>query len=416
MVIKLSLSFPFPFIFLSFPFLLISLSFPLSFTIRSKTPPGGNVRTATHTQHPPPQANSTNSAGSTPSTAPRRRALVGRRALHGVPPAFPTYARPAEVGAFSLNARREFLPSRAALRRMRPVAGDGVTRDTVRGGGTAAAPAPLKLGVDLEEGFARRVERDPNKREYLDHLLVFLRHARAHTDPAARGVRGATAAAAAATVKAGVGSGIATGKTSASGSAAATPATGTASQSQSAPPAATTAATAAAPASTPAVDYAKPFGCDVVCWRGLLTKIMVAATETRSSLRFAAARVGTAVYLCEFETAEHAAERQSENERERRTSYAGYRFESYATVDMDDKDEKSKTGASGQSGRSAQSAESLVPPPVNTNEAFCSVVSARLGKLRLLLGGEVDCEDQAGRYLELKTCFEHTRHRRGFTL
>lgn len=125
---------------------------------------------------------------------------------------------------------------------------------------------------------------------------------------------------------------------------------------------------------------------------------MVAASEVRCSLRLAAARIGGSIYLCEFETEEHKAERSSETETQRRTSFAGYRFERFATMPGPDAPPETDEA------------------PVNNNEGFCSVVTAKLGDLRVLLGGEVDCEDDEGQYLELKTCFEHTRHRRGFTL
>lgn len=41
--------------------------------------------------------------------------------------------------------------------------------------------------------------------------------------------------------------------------------------------------------------------------------------------------------------------------------------------------------------------------PVNTNTQWCSIVKTRLGSSRLILGGEVDCVDEQGRMVELKT-------------
>lgn len=141
--------------------------------------------------------------------------LIGRAEFQSAPMRFPPYARPLEIGSFGLDGQRRMSIGRALLRRFRMP----------------------ELHVDLEHGFERFVERDPNRPEYLDNLLEFLRFASANEMPEARGMRAAK--------KEKEGS---TGKKD-------------------------EAAAAAAAAACLPMRWEKPFDCDVVCWRGLLTKV-----------------------------------------------------------------------------------------------------------------------------------------------
>jgi hypothetical protein len=145
--------------------------------------------------------------------------LIGRAEFQSAPMRFPPYARPVEVGTFGLDGQRRMFMGRALLRRFRMP----------------------ELNVDLEQGFERFVERDPNRPEYLDNLLEFLRFASANESPEARGLR--------VTKKEKEGSAGKTGEATASAASA--------SQASACPP----------------MRWEKPFDCDVVCWRGLLTKV-----------------------------------------------------------------------------------------------------------------------------------------------
>ena len=65
--------------------------------------------------------------------------------------------------------------------------------------------------------------------------------------------------------------------------------------------------------------------------------------------------------------------------RHRQQSYYGYAFESYstsATPIASHDPEKQPNGWSGN---------------INTNVQWCSVVKTKLGSVRLIIGGEVDC-------------------------
>lgn len=135
--------------------------------------------------------------------------LIGRAEFQSAPMRFPPYARPLEIGSFGLDGQRRMSMGRALLRRFRMP----------------------ELHVDLEQGFERFVERDPNRPEYLDNLLEFLRFASANETPEARGLRAAKKAKEGSTAK----------KDEA--------------------------------AACPPMRWEKPFDCDVVCWRGLLTKV-----------------------------------------------------------------------------------------------------------------------------------------------
>jgi len=66
------------------------------------------------------------------------------------------------------------------------------------------------------------------------------------------------------------------------------------------------------------------------------------------------------------------------NTRQRSQTYYGYAFESYCTSDTPTRD-ASTSGPPGWGG------------DVNTNIQWCSVVRTKLGDMRMIIGGEVDC-------------------------
>lgn len=65
--------------------------------------------------------------------------------------------------------------------------------------------------------------------------------------------------------------------------------------------------------------------------------------------------------------------------RNRLQTYYGYAFESFATSTTPNPSDDTSRQPNGWSG------------DVNTNVQWCSVVKTKIGNLRLLVGGEVDC-------------------------
>ena len=71
--------------------------------------------------------------------------------------------------------------------------------------------------------------------------------------------------------------------------------------------------------------------------------------------------------------------REPSHPRQRQQTYYGYAFVSYctsATPNPADDKERLRNGWSGD---------------VNTNVQWCNVVKTKLGEMRLIIGGEVDC-------------------------
>lgn len=102
---------------------------------------------------------------------------------------------------------------------------------------------------------------------------------------------------------------------------------------------------------------------DFVCFRGLLTKVMI-TPFTREDWRVCAMRFQRTVYLWSFEE-----ERDFPNKE--KFVFWGYNFENY--VFSRSPHEKPDTGR-----------------PVNANEEFCVMFSTRIGDFSILYGAEVD--------------------------
>ena len=84
------------------------------------------------------------------------------------------------------------------------------------------------------------------------------------------------------------------------------------------------------------------------------------------------------------------------NPRRRMQTYFGYAFESYSTSGTPDPKEDPDKEPNGWGG------------DVNTNVQWCSIVKSKLGDLRTIIGGEVDCvlgryTGQPDTFVELKT-------------
>ncbi|CAD6184380.1 unnamed protein product [Caenorhabditis auriculariae] len=128
---------------------------------------------------------------------------------------------------------------------------------------------------------------------------------------------------------------------------------------------------------------------EFVSWRGLLTRIAVTPYDQRDSWRFRAARRLGVVFLNEEETEEKKKKKENISVREKHMCFWGFKFEQYMTVS--DKEEMPDT-----------------KQPVSNREEFANVIRSNLraddgGNLKMLYSAEIDCLDDQGLPVELKT-------------
>ncbi|XP_053329060.1 decapping and exoribonuclease protein [Spea bombifrons] len=135
----------------------------------------------------------------------------------------------------------------------------------------------------------------------------------------------------------------------------------------------------------------RPVDRDFVTWRGHLTKILCTPYESQEDWLLAVTLFKGTLYISERETESARKKRQERTSQQDRLTYSGYKFESYMCADSPD-------------GRPSSSGV------INTNEAFCSVLLARLSSHSILVSGEVDCCDLSASgpkppscYVELKS-------------
>lgn len=133
---------------------------------------------------------------------------------------------------------------------------------------------------------------------------------------------------------------------------------------------------------------------DFVCWRGLLTKLLVTPYENRDGWMIGVTLFNGTYYLCEFETEEKRQQRKATTQRQDKMCCWGWKFEQYLTAG-------NPTGT--------PDTES----PYNNCEAFCTVVRSRLNEHSLVFAGEVDALSETTRdgkehqhYVEMKTTRE----------
>eukprot|EP00079_Xenopus_tropicalis_P028834 XP_012823852.1 PREDICTED: decapping and exoribonuclease protein isoform X1 [Xenopus tropicalis] len=157
----------------------------------------------------------------------------------------------------------------------------------------------------------------------------------------------------------------------------------------------------------------RPIDRDFVTWRGHLTKLLCTPYETQEGWLLAVTLFKGTFYISERETEAARKKREERTQEQERLMYSGYKFESYICADgpygsdqMDILQDNLKLRTVPDS-PDRQPSQSAV---VNTNEAYCSVLLARLTSHSLLISGEVDCTDPSARssippssYIELKT-------------
>ncbi|ESK95351.1 protein rai1 [Moniliophthora roreri MCA 2997] len=131
----------------------------------------------------------------------------------------------------------------------------------------------------------------------------------------------------------------------------------------------------------------------VVAWRGVITRIMTAPYEERDGWEMNVMVMDGTMYLEEHLTDDKLHEKNNVEERHRRAMYYGYAFESYSTWETPFNDNPAPNKWGGD---------------VNTNVQWCSVVRTKLGDMRMVIGGEVDCvrgkySGRTDEFVELKT-------------
>ncbi|TFK40441.1 RAI1 like PD-XK nuclease-domain-containing protein [Crucibulum laeve] len=141
-------------------------------------------------------------------------------------------------------------------------------------------------------------------------------------------------------------------------------------------------------------------GVGVVCWRGVMTRILTAPYEDRDGWEMNVMLVNGTLYFEEHLSDEKLKDKNNMAPRQRLQTYYGYAFESYCTSET-------------QTRRSSSSPSYPDAPfgwsgDVNTNVQWCSVVRTKLGDTRMIIGGEVDCvrgkyTGKTDSFVELKT-------------
>ncbi|KAM8952762.1 decapping and exoribonuclease protein [Pelodytes ibericus] len=130
----------------------------------------------------------------------------------------------------------------------------------------------------------------------------------------------------------------------------------------------------------------RPVDRDFVTWRGHLTKILCTPYETQEGWLLGVTLFKGTLYISERETEAARKKTEERTTQQDRLMYSGYKFESHLCADSPD----TKPNASGV---------------VNTNEAFCSVLFARLSTHSFLLSGEVDCCDPSASNANPPSCY-----------
>ncbi|GHJ88422.1 hypothetical protein NliqN6_4824 [Naganishia liquefaciens] len=152
----------------------------------------------------------------------------------------------------------------------------------------------------------------------------------------------------------------------------------------------------------------------IVTFRGMLTRLLVAAFTDRDSWEMNALAFDGNVYLEDHVTRDAKMKRQEEEKSWAQQSYFGYSFEAFATTDT-----KPKTGKAAADKVKKKKRPSDIS--VNTNVQWCCVVKGKIGNVRLYMGGEVDCvegewQKDMRQCVELKTnmAMESQRQRSNF--
>ncbi|KAF9267999.1 RAI1-domain-containing protein [Marasmius fiardii PR-910] len=153
----------------------------------------------------------------------------------------------------------------------------------------------------------------------------------------------------------------------------------------------------------------------IVAWRGVITKILTAPYEERDGWSMNVMVIDGTLHLEEHLDKGKLLEKNNIEDRQHRNMYYGYAFESFCTTDspVDSSSRDSVSSSYDQEPSFASDGRddtnSLWGGDVNTNVQWCSVVKTKLGDMRIIIGGEVDCVKgpyhprRTDNFVELKT-------------
>ncbi|KIL67686.1 hypothetical protein M378DRAFT_9430 [Amanita muscaria Koide BX008] len=138
----------------------------------------------------------------------------------------------------------------------------------------------------------------------------------------------------------------------------------------------------------------------VVSWRGVMTKILTAPYEARDGWELNVMFVNGTMYFEEHLSDEQLRAKNNMTHRQSLMCYYGYAFESYCTSPT-----PTRTNREGRGDPAGWGGD------INTNVQWCSVVKSKIGNIRVVIGGEVDCvrgkyTGQPDTFVELKTSQE----------
>ncbi|GJJ08011.1 hypothetical protein Clacol_002218 [Clathrus columnatus] len=122
---------------------------------------------------------------------------------------------------------------------------------------------------------------------------------------------------------------------------------------------------------------------DVITWRGIGTKLLIAPYEGRDSWELNVMQVDGTIYLEEHSNDDIIDAKRRMSAKQQLMMYYGYAFESYCTTHLPPNHRKQVPAH--------RSSEGWGDEAVDTHVQWCSVVKTKLGDHRLILGGEVDC-------------------------
>lgn len=145
---------------------------------------------------------------------------------------------------------------------------------------------------------------------------------------------------------------------------------------------------------------------DIVTWRGIMTKLLTLPYDNRDLINLNIVRFDGQIFI-QLDTKTEMAKSQKDNEMSEKLEFSGYKFEKMATLSQQ------------WSQCTRKEIEKRHKETVNNCEQFCSIVKTAIGKVGILMGGEVDCvwdfkseKDPLPHYVELKTsrAIEHPGH------
>jgi len=137
-------------------------------------------------------------------------------------------------------------------------------------------------------------------------------------------------------------------------------------------------------------------GIGVICWRGIMTKLLTAPYEERDGWDLNVMLINDTLYFEEHLTDAKLEQKNDMAPKHRIQTYYGYAFESFCTSDHPSRPSQLPRHPPGWGG------------DVDTNVQWCNIIKTKLADTRIVIGGEVDCargqfRGKTDNLVELKT-------------